>query len=71
VNAAESFAIGRGALTVREVSDFLRRGHSYVYRLIGRGDLRMLGPGRITADSLIEFYARHENRVETRARRFA
>lgn len=60
LNAAEKFAAGRGAIPIREVGEFLGRGHSHVYRLIGRGDLRQITPGRITADSLIEFYSRFE-----------
>lgn len=60
MNAAERFVMGRGAVSVRELGLWLGRGHSYVYALIARGELRMFGPGRVTADSVIEFYTRHE-----------
>ena len=60
MNAAQRFVADRGALPVREVAEWLSRGHSYVYQLIGNGDLRQIGPGRVTADSLVEFYGRYE-----------
>jgi hypothetical protein len=66
MNAARAFVAGRGAIPVSgpgSVSEWLGRGHSYVYTLIGRGELRQIGPGRVTADSLIEFYERHDKEV--------
>ena len=60
MNQAEKFVDGRGAIPIREVGEFLSRGHSYVYVLIGKGELRQITPGHVTADSLIEFYARFE-----------
>ena len=61
MNAAERFVADRGAIPIREVGEFLSRGHSYVYTLIGRGELRQITAGHVTADSLIEFYTRLDN----------
>jgi hypothetical protein len=56
MSAVHSFVAGRGAIPIREVAAWIDRGHSYVYALVGRGQLRMFGPGKVTADSVIEFY---------------
>jgi hypothetical protein len=60
MNAAERFVDGRGAIPIREVGEFLARRSSWIYAAIGRGDLRQITPGRVTADSVIDFYAKHE-----------
>lgn len=57
----EKLIAGRIAVPVKEVGALLGRGHSYVYREIGRGTgLRMFGPGKVTADSLAQWYAKVE-----------
>lgn len=50
----------RVAVPIVEVEKWIGRGHSYVYRAIGRGDLRKFDAGQITAASLIEWCARIE-----------
>ena len=66
VRAAEKFVAGRGAVPIQEVGHFLRRGHSDVYALVGRGELRLVGPDRVAADSLVEFHAKSdEQEAET------
>jgi hypothetical protein len=56
VNAARAFVAGRGAVSIREVGAWFGRGHSWVYLAIARGQLRKAGPGRVTADSIVELY---------------
>lgn len=56
MSAVHAFVAGRGAISIRELAAWLDRGHSYVYALVGRGQLRMFGPGKVTADSVVEFY---------------
>jgi hypothetical protein len=60
MNAAARFVAGRGAIPIREAAEFFSRGNTYIYQLIGRGDLRQLTAGHVTADSLVEFYSKFE-----------
>lgn len=60
MNAAERLVAGRLAVTIRELGLWLGRGHDFVYRAIGRGELQMFGRGRVTADSVLRFYAKHD-----------
>ena len=64
MNAAHRFVADRGAIPIRELGTWCRRGHSFIYRAIGRGELRMFGPGRVTADSVIAWYGRYENGID-------
>jgi hypothetical protein len=56
----EKLIAGRIAVSVKEVGALLGRGQSYVYQEIGRGALVKVGPGRISADSLAQWYAKVE-----------
>lgn len=60
MNAAERFVGDRLAVSIRELGAALGRGHSFVYAAIARGELRKAGPGRVTSDSVLEFYRRFE-----------
>lgn len=60
MSAAERLVAGRGAIPIAELAAWLCRTRRYVYTLIGRGSLRMFGPGRVTADSVLELYAQYE-----------
>jgi hypothetical protein len=63
----EKLIAGRIAVPVKEVGTLLGRGHSYVYREIGRGALVQVGPGKVSADSLAQWYARFEKDAEQRS----
>lgn len=56
----EKLIAGRIVIPVKEVGALLGRGHSYVYREIGRGALVQVGPGKVSADSLARWYAKAE-----------
>jgi hypothetical protein len=60
MNAAEKFVGDRGAIPIRELGAWCGRGHSFIYCAIGRRELRKFGPGKVTADSVIAYYAKHE-----------
>jgi hypothetical protein len=57
MSAVEKLVAGRGAIPISELAAWCGRTRSYVYRAIGRGHLRMFGTGRVTADSVIAWYA--------------
>jgi hypothetical protein len=57
VNAAHRFVADRGAIPIQELAAWVDRSARYVYCAIGRGDLRMFGPGKVTADSVLSWYA--------------
>lgn len=56
MNAAEAFVAGRGSVGIAEFAEWFGRKKSWAYLAVARGELRKAGPGRITADSVVEFY---------------
>jgi hypothetical protein len=60
MNAAERFVEGRGAVPIQDLAKWCGRSASFVYRAIGRGELRIFTPGRVTADSVVDWYRRYE-----------
>ena len=59
MNAAERFVWGRGSVGIEEFAHWWGRAKSWAYLVVARGELRKAGPGRITSDSVVEFYAKH------------
>lgn len=56
MNAAEAFVAGRGAVRITELAKWADRSVRHLYEQIGRGTLRMFGPGKVTSDSIVEWY---------------
>lgn len=56
----EKLIAGRVAVPIREVGEWVGRGHSFVYLAIGRGELVKVGQGRVSADSVARWYEKAE-----------